>query len=58
MPTLEEVDEALGWCRAVPADDRGTAWHAYVDSLLAQREQLVRPKPTVVSFSHLPQGVS
>lgn len=47
MPTLAEVDEALHHCRAVPPEERGAAWHAYVDSLLAQREELARPKPAV-----------
>ena len=38
MPlSLADIDEALTHCRAVPTEDRGAAWHAYVDSLLAQR---------------------
>jgi hypothetical protein len=42
MPTLEEIEEALQHCRAVPAEERGAAWTAYVDSLLEQRVQLAR----------------
>jgi hypothetical protein len=49
MPTLAEVDEALQHCRAVPPDERGAAWHAYVDSLLAQRDELLANRP---AFSH------
>lgn len=45
MPTLAEIDEALQHCRAVPVSERGAPWHAYVDSLLAQREQLLRARP-------------
>lgn len=41
MPTLAEVEEALAHARAVPSDQRGNAWHAYVDTLLTQRETLV-----------------
>lgn len=38
MPyTLAEVEEALEHARAVPADQRGPAWHSYVDSLLEKR---------------------
>lgn len=38
MPlTLSDIDEALTHCRAVPEAERGTAWQAYVDSLLEQR---------------------
>jgi len=40
MPTLPEIDEALGHLRAIPADERGTAWYAYVNSLLEQRRKL------------------
>jgi hypothetical protein len=40
MPTLAEVEEALEHCRAIPAEERGKAWHAYVDSLLEQRVML------------------
>lgn len=39
MPlTLAEVEEALCHAQAVPIDQRGTAWTAYVDSLLDQRQ--------------------
>ena len=40
MPTLAEVEEALQHARAVPADQRGNAWHAYVDTLLEYRKIL------------------
>lgn len=41
MPlTLAEVEEALQHLRAVPAEERGAAWHSYCDSLLEQRKQL------------------
>jgi len=56
MPTLEEVEEALQHCRAVPAEERGAAWTAYVDSLLEQRVKLARTatqarETRVVTFS-------
>lgn len=38
MPTLDEVNEALDHARAVPSDQRGDGWHAYVNALLSQRE--------------------
>lgn len=54
-PTLAEVDEALGYARAVPAEERGAAWHSYVDGLLEQRRKLVgpstEPHETRVMFS-------
>lgn len=40
--TLAEVEEALQHLRAVPAAERGPAWHAYCDSLLEQRALLAR----------------
>lgn len=51
MLTLAEVDEALGWLQAVPPEERHEPWHKYLDSLLEQRNALVkadRPKPVVV----------
>ena len=41
MPTLAEIEEALDHLRAVPADERGTAWHSYCDALLEQRAALL-----------------
>lgn len=38
--TLAEVDEALTHLRAVPAEERGPAWHAYCDSLLEERARI------------------
>lgn len=49
MPTLDDIDEALEHCRAVPPEERGAAWHAYVDSLLAQRNELLATRP---AFTH------
>lgn len=36
-PTLESIDEALAFATEIPMSERGNAWYAYVDSLLAQR---------------------
>lgn len=52
MPTLDEIDEALHHCRAVPADERGAPWHAYVDSLLAQRESILRDRAAPKAVAH------
>jgi len=38
MPTLSEVDEALAHLSAVPKDQRGAAWWAYVDAVLTERD--------------------
>lgn len=55
MPTLAEVEEALQHASAVPPEQRGTAWHSFVDSLLEQRKQLARTdaqrRETRVMFS-------
>jgi hypothetical protein len=40
MPTLAEIDEALAHSSRIPVDERGTMWHRWVDSLLAQRARL------------------
>lgn len=42
MPTVAEIDEALAHSSRVPLDQRGTFWHTWVDSLLAQRARLAR----------------
>ena len=34
---IVDVDEALTHLNQVPADERGAAWFAYLDSLLDQR---------------------
>jgi hypothetical protein len=34
---IAEIDEALGYARQLPADQRGAAWHAFVDRLLEMR---------------------
>lgn len=43
MPTLAELDEALLHASLVPVDERGKPWHAWVDSLLAQRTRIAAP---------------
>jgi hypothetical protein len=35
--TLAEIDEALGYAKQLPANERGAAWHAFVDRLLEMR---------------------
>lgn len=42
MPTLTEVDEALTHARAVPVDQRTSAWYAFVDGLLEQRNKIAQ----------------
>jgi hypothetical protein len=37
--TLAEIDEALGYAQQLPADQRGAAWHAFVDRLLEMRAE-------------------
>ena len=41
MPTLAEIDEALGHTSKVPLDARGAGWEAWVDALLDQRRAVV-----------------
>lgn len=43
MPTIEAIDEALHHASLVPIDERGKPWHAFVDSLLAQRNRITAP---------------
>ena len=43
MPTLAELDEALLHASLVPADERGKPWHAWVDSLIDQRNRAKEP---------------
>ena len=38
--TIAEIDEALRHLSLVPLDERGSAWHAYMDALLEQRQNL------------------
>ena len=40
MPTLAEIDEALGHANSVPLDERGTMWMSFVDRLLEERNQV------------------
>lgn len=56
MLTLADIDEALQHARAVPVEDRGAGWQAFVDSLLEQRVALAGTKAQkretrVVQFS-------
>ena len=56
MLTLADIDEALQHCRAVPVEDRGAGWQAFVDSLLEQRVALAgtsaqKRETRVVQFS-------
>lgn len=36
-PSLAEIDEALTHANAIPLDERGAMWEAFVDRLLDQR---------------------
>lgn len=36
-PSVIEIDEALRHANAIPADERGALWQAFVDRLLDQR---------------------
>lgn len=42
MLTLADIDEALAHARAVPVEDRGAGWVAFVDGLLEQRAAIQR----------------
>jgi hypothetical protein len=35
--SITEIDEALTYARQLPPDQRGPAWHAFVDRLLEMR---------------------
>lgn len=48
--TLAEIDEALQHLRAIPLEERGSAWHAYCDTLLEERRRLI-PQADVPQFS-------
>lgn len=37
--TVEEIDQALQHLRAIPVDQRGPAWSAYVDKVLELRQR-------------------
>ena len=41
-PSLAEIDEALTHANAIPLDERGTIWQAFVDRLLDQRAAQVK----------------
>jgi hypothetical protein len=45
MMTVDDIDEAINHARAVPVEERGDAWFAFVDSLLDQRRQLTGDRP-------------
>jgi len=38
--TIHDIDEALRHLSLVPETERGSAWHAYSDSLLEKRNRL------------------
>lgn len=42
METPEEIEEALRHASDVPEDQRGLAWHRWVDGLLDKRSRLAR----------------
>jgi hypothetical protein len=51
-PTLAEIDEALNHLKAIPDTERGTAWRAYLDTLLEQRNRLeTKPGAMIPEFS-------
>jgi len=37
LDPVEDVDEALRHLSLVPTNERGPAWHAYLDAVLEQR---------------------
>lgn len=41
MTTLAEIDAGLQHARTVPPEQRTSAWHALVDSMLAERTRLL-----------------
>jgi len=43
LDPIEDVDEALRHLSLVPTDQRGEAWHAYLDAILEQRSQRTIP---------------
>lgn len=43
LDQVEDVDEALRHLSLVPPSERGTAWHAYLDAILEQRNQQTLP---------------
>lgn len=40
LDNMEQVDEALRHLSLVPPDERGPAWHAYLDAILERRPTL------------------
>jgi len=44
--TVAEIDQALGYARQLPPNERGTAWHAFVDKLLEMRAAKHNNTPT------------
>jgi len=43
LDQTEDVDEALRHLSLVPTDQRGEAWHAYLDAILEQRSRRTIP---------------
>ena len=54
MATLAEVEEALQHTAAVPVDQRGDAWHAYVDGPLTKRDILTLEQTFPSRSPHMP----
>ena len=58
MDTLLDIEEALAHASRVPDDQRGAAWHSWVDGLLEKRKALAgtdaqRRETRVVEFSEV-----
>lgn len=43
--TIPDIDEALTHLRAVPVEDRGPAWTAYLDAILEMRAARANTTP-------------
>jgi hypothetical protein len=44
IETVDELDEALRHLSLVPADERGEAWHAYMNAILEKRKTNLEPE--------------
>jgi hypothetical protein len=49
--TVEEIDEALGYARRLPPEQRGEGWHTFVNRLLELRATHKTTGATPI-FSH------
>jgi predicted secreted protein len=50
--TVAEIDQALGYARQLPPNERGTAWHAFVDKLLEMRAEKNTGAPLTPAFNN------